>query len=268
LLIGEDGKGLRKITAQELVGFASCVSRPIRKLGLATEALRHVEAECVRRGLDKFKAADLADLLLTLRLAKYQAGTELIEAVQERVMRRGYLTKGRGGETPPGDVVRLFECLRYLHRAFELQPAIFDRIQEVMMRDDFLECVSLDDLVTAMTLGRLSNTVVSERDRGVFVERFMRQLVSRMEDSAGQEAYDPSVTERWFKLLSQLTKEERSPKVLAVSRRLIEKWAAAVEEGHHNISDPHSFFVQLEVCNRVRILGVEGTEHIYSQCAE
>jgi hypothetical protein len=262
LLIGEDGKGLRKLTAQELVGFASCVSRPMRKLGMATEALRHVEVECLRRGLDKFKAADLADLTTAFRAARHSVDTELVEAIQERVMRRGYLTKGRGGQTSPKDVVRLYKCLRYLHRAFELQPAIFDRIQEVMMRDDFLECVSLDDLVTAMTLGRLSDPVVNGLERGVWLDRIVQQLLSRMENSVGQEAYDPSVTERWLKLLAQLTKEERSPEVLAVSRRLIEAWAAAVEGGHHDMSEPYPFYVHLEICYRVGLLGVQGTEHL------
>jgi hypothetical protein len=90
----------------------------------------------------------------------------------------------------------------------------------------------------------------------------MRQLVSRTEAWAGQEAYDPSVAERWLKLLSQLTKEELSPEVLAASRRLIEAWAAAVEGGHHDISQPQPFFVQLEICYRLRILGVAGTEYV------
>jgi hypothetical protein len=35
-----------------------------------------------------------------------------------------------------------------------------------------------------------------------------------------------------------------------------------VEGGHHDISQPQPFFVQLEICYRVGLLGVEGTEHV------
>jgi hypothetical protein len=263
LIFGEETKGLRKLTAQELARATVGTAKLTPPNSRAVSEMQHqVEAECLRRGLDKFKPADLNNLLLGWWMWKYIPRKELAEALQERVMRRGYLTKGRGGQTSPEVVVRLLHRLVLIHEEFRLQPAVFHRFMGVMMLEGFLESLRSQDLVLVMVTVRQGHPLVSERDREVLAGRIMRQLVSHMEGWAGQEAYDPSAAERWLKLLSQLSREELSPEVVAVSRRLIEAWAAAVEGGRHDISEPQPFFVQLKSCYTKQILGVEGTEHI------
>jgi hypothetical protein len=263
LVLSDEGRGLRKLTAQELAWFALASTKLTPSdCPAVSEVPRQMEAECLRRGLDKFKAADLSKLLMALRTWRYKPGKDLAESVQERVMRRGYLTKGRGGQTPPLDVLRLLNSLLLSREELQLQPAVFDRFLEVMMLEGFVEPLASKDLTFAMLVVRRLHRLVSGQDSKVLAGRIMRQLVLRMEGGAGQEAYDPSVGERWLKLLSRLTIKELSPEVLAISGRLIERWAAAVEGGHHDISEPHPFFVQLDVCYRVGLLGVEGREHI------
>jgi hypothetical protein len=261
LLLDDEGKRLRKLTAQELARFAVASSYTPGSLDLATEALHHVEAECLRRGLDKFKAADLADLTGAFRRVRHRVARELAEAIEERIMRRGYLTRGRVGERGPGDIVRLLEGLLYVHGDYPLQPVIFDRFLEAMMREGFVEGLDPHDMAYAITItGRLRG--LDGRVSEPKADLVLSQLVSRVEEWRGPQENAPRSIEAWFKSLARLTDGSNATDVVAISRRLTEAWAAAVEGGHHDISDPHPFFVQMEICYRVRILGVEGTEHI------
>jgi hypothetical protein len=262
LVIGDDGKGLRRLTAQELVGFVTGVSRPIRKLGMATEALHQVEAECVRRGLDKFKAADLASLLCIFRLTKHKADRELLEAIQERVMRRGYLTNGRGGETSPKDVVRLLKVLFYHYGRSEMPLPIINKFHEVIIRAGFLEGLRDEELESAMAveaemkLSQIGRTTEPAR----LAAHILTEMASRVQPRRGQDGVDPSMRDMFFRTLAH-GRQAIPPEVVDLARRLTKAWVADVAEGRCEMDKPAPFFVQLHLRFRLGLFTGEDGQH-------